>query len=175
MNANVYATKDYKNETALRPKKTNPKQTQSNPIAHKKRLMTPLSHQSLLFHCPVYGIPKASPQLCLITLKVMSYKLLKCDTYTNFSIFEQFLAVNSDNFAGFDTCKLSFFLCQGLCSRKIELYNMPWPDWHRYRKGNKYARFANIAASTVKKPVGFRYPNTNRPGNDVPAILTLLC
>jgi len=36
---------------------------------HKKRLMTPLSHQSLLFHCPVYGIPKASPQLCLITLK----------------------------------------------------------------------------------------------------------
>ncbi|MBA7667973.1 hypothetical protein ES703_76075 [subsurface metagenome] len=35
----------------------------------KKRLMTPLGHQSLLFHCPVYGIPKASPQLCLITLK----------------------------------------------------------------------------------------------------------
>ena len=35
----------------------------------KKRLMTPLGHQSLLFHCPVSGIPKASPQLCLITLK----------------------------------------------------------------------------------------------------------
>ncbi len=41
----------------------------------KKRLMTPLSHQSLLFHCPVFGIPKASPQLCLITLneRLISY------------------------------------------------------------------------------------------------------
>ncbi len=33
MNANVYATKNYENKTALRPKKTNPIQTQSNPIS----------------------------------------------------------------------------------------------------------------------------------------------
>jgi len=33
MNANVYATKDYKNETTLRPKKTNPIQTQKKPIS----------------------------------------------------------------------------------------------------------------------------------------------
>ena len=31
MNANVYATKDYKNETTLRPKKTKPIQTQFKP------------------------------------------------------------------------------------------------------------------------------------------------
>jgi len=31
MNANVYATKDYENETTLRPKKTNPIQTQFKP------------------------------------------------------------------------------------------------------------------------------------------------
>jgi len=86
--------------------------------------MTPLSHQSLLFHCPVYRMPKASPQLCFNNTKKMSYKLFKCDTYTNFSTFEQILAVHSDNFAGFDTCKLSFFLRQGLCSRKIELYDL---------------------------------------------------
>ncbi len=29
MNANVYVIEDYENETAFRPKKTNPKQTQS--------------------------------------------------------------------------------------------------------------------------------------------------
>jgi len=29
MNANVFITKDYENETTLRPKKTNPIQTQS--------------------------------------------------------------------------------------------------------------------------------------------------
>jgi hypothetical protein len=28
MNANIFITKDYENETALRPKKTKPKQTQ---------------------------------------------------------------------------------------------------------------------------------------------------
>ena len=32
MNANVFITKDYKNETALRPKKTNPNKPNSNPV-----------------------------------------------------------------------------------------------------------------------------------------------
>ncbi len=32
MSANVYVIEDYENETALRPKKTNPIQTQSNPV-----------------------------------------------------------------------------------------------------------------------------------------------
>jgi len=32
MSANVYVIEDYENETAFRPKKTNPKQTQSKPI-----------------------------------------------------------------------------------------------------------------------------------------------
>ncbi len=32
MNANVYVIEDYENETTLRPKKTNPIQTQSNPV-----------------------------------------------------------------------------------------------------------------------------------------------
>jgi len=32
MNANVYVIEDYENDTALRPKKTNPIQTQSNPV-----------------------------------------------------------------------------------------------------------------------------------------------
>ncbi len=157
------------------PKKTNPIQTQSNQIAHKKK--TDDSSRSSVSTLPLprlWDIQSLSATL-FNNAKRMSYKLLKCDTNTNFSTFEQIIAVHSDNFAGFDTCKLSIFLCQGLCSRKIELYNMARPDWCRYRKGYKDARFANITASTVKKPVGFRYPNTNRPGNDVPAILTLLC
>jgi len=33
MNANIFITKDYENETTHRPKKTNPIQTQSNPIS----------------------------------------------------------------------------------------------------------------------------------------------
>jgi hypothetical protein len=32
MNANLYVTKDYENETAFRPKKTNPNKPNSNPI-----------------------------------------------------------------------------------------------------------------------------------------------
>jgi len=32
MSANVFVTKDYENETAFRPKKTNPIQTQSKPV-----------------------------------------------------------------------------------------------------------------------------------------------
>jgi len=32
MNANVYVIEDYENETAFRPKKTNPIQTQSKPV-----------------------------------------------------------------------------------------------------------------------------------------------
>ncbi len=32
MNVNAFLQKDYENETAFRPKKTNPIQTQSNPI-----------------------------------------------------------------------------------------------------------------------------------------------
>ncbi len=35
MNANVYVIEDYENETAFRPKKTNPIQTQTNPILER--------------------------------------------------------------------------------------------------------------------------------------------
>ncbi len=35
MNVNLYVIEDYENETAHRPKKTNPIQTQSNPISKK--------------------------------------------------------------------------------------------------------------------------------------------
>ncbi len=38
MNANVYATKDYKNETTLRPKKTKPIQTQFKPCPERSRM-----------------------------------------------------------------------------------------------------------------------------------------
>ena len=138
----------------------------------KKRLMTPLGHQSLLFHCPVSPRSHNSPQS--LPLWLQNLYLLKCDTNTNLSTFEQILAVHPDNFAGFDACKLSFFLCQSLCSWKIELHSMACSDRCRYRQCNKDACFANIATSTVKKSVGFRYPNTNRPGNSIPAILTLL-
>ncbi len=40
MNANVYVIEDYENETAFRPKKTNPKQTQSKP-RDRKRIKIP--------------------------------------------------------------------------------------------------------------------------------------
>jgi len=128
----------------------------------KKRLMTPLGHQSLLFHCPVSPRSHNSPQSLPLWLK--NLYLPKGDTNPNLSTFEQILAVHSDNFAGFDTCKLSFFLCQSLCSWKIELHDMACSDRCRYRKCNKDACFANIATSTVKKSVSFRYPNANRPG-----------
>ena len=39
MNVNLYVIEDYENETALRPKKTKPIQTQSNPIS--KQLQAP--------------------------------------------------------------------------------------------------------------------------------------
>ncbi len=32
MSANLYVIEDYENKTAFRPKKTNPKQTQSKPV-----------------------------------------------------------------------------------------------------------------------------------------------
>jgi len=32
MNVNLYVIEDYENETAFRPKKTKPKQTQSKPV-----------------------------------------------------------------------------------------------------------------------------------------------
>jgi len=36
MNANAFLQKDYENETTFRPKKTNPIQTQTNPISKAK-------------------------------------------------------------------------------------------------------------------------------------------
>ncbi len=36
MNVNLYVIEDYKNETTLSPKKTNPIQTQTKPIDEKK-------------------------------------------------------------------------------------------------------------------------------------------
>jgi hypothetical protein len=38
MNVNLYVIEDYGNETTLRPKKTNPIQTQSNPISEKPKM-----------------------------------------------------------------------------------------------------------------------------------------
>ena len=38
MNANVYVIEDYENETAFRPKKTNPIQTQSKPILERMNI-----------------------------------------------------------------------------------------------------------------------------------------
>jgi len=58
-----------------------------------------------------------SPQSLPLWLK--NLYLPKGDTNPNLSTFEQILAVHSDNFAGFDACKLSFFLCQSLCSWEV--------------------------------------------------------
>jgi hypothetical protein len=41
MHANVFITKDYENETAFRPKKTNPNKPNSNPILIGAVLGTP--------------------------------------------------------------------------------------------------------------------------------------
>ena len=152
MNVNLLITKDYRKNDVFAAQKTKPIQTQSKPVlsavewanfrqempkmpylpaclnrhyaANKKK--TDDSSQPSVSTLPLPRIRDTQSLSATLfnNAKRMFYKLLKCDTYTNFSTFEQILAVHSDNFAGFDTCKLSFFLCQGLCPRKIELYNM---------------------------------------------------
>jgi len=51
MNVNAFLQKDYENETAFRPKKTNPIQTQSKPM-DRKRINSPILPK--LTKCPIY-------------------------------------------------------------------------------------------------------------------------
>jgi hypothetical protein len=100
--------------------------------------------------------------------------LLKGDAHADFSAFEKILPVNPDNFAASYAGTLSFFFRQSFSSREIEFHVMACADRRRYRKCNKDSGFANVAASAIDKPIRFRYPNTDRPGNTAPAIPTLL-
>lgn len=47
--------------------------------------------------------------------------LIEGDSYAYFCIFEQIIAVHSDNFTTLDAGELSFFLCQRLSPWEIEL------------------------------------------------------
>ena len=99
--------------------------------------------------------------------------VFKGDTNAYLCIFEKILSIHPDNFAGFNTCKLSFFLRQSLCSREIQLYKMTRPDRSRHRQCNENACFADITASAYNEPVGLRYPDTNGPGDAAAVIFSL--
>ncbi len=128
----------------------------------------PLVRKPQIIHCPSNYVTN--------NVKRAFYYLfvLKGDSNADLCIFQQILSVHPDDLAGFDTGKLSFFPCQSLCTREIQLDEMARPDRRRYRKCNKDACLADITASAVNEPVRFRYPNTDRPGDTAPAIFSLL-
>ncbi len=111
---------------------------------------------------------------CTVLPRKSAHSLFECNTDANLGGLEQILAVYPYDLAALDAGELPFFLRQGLRSREVKLHVVSRPNGCGHRKCNKYARLADIAASTEDKSVGFRYPYTYRPGNTTPALSTLL-
>jgi hypothetical protein len=86
--------------------------------------------------------------------KSSAYSLFECNTDANLGILEQILAVYSYDCAALDAGALAFFLCQGFRTREVEFHVMPCAYRCGHRECHKYARLADIAASTYDKSVG---------------------
>jgi hypothetical protein len=134
--------------------------------------MTLRGHQPFISHCPVALAVRAC--ICnRFRLNKNGGFLIKRNANANLGFPQHILAVNPDYLAALDTGKLSLFPCQSDCPRKVKLHSVAWPNRHRHRKPNENARFADVAASPIKKPVSIGNPNTYRPGKVTPIGLTL--
>ena len=99
---------------------------------------------------------------------------LKRNPDADLGVFKQRCAVHSDDSTALDSSELPFFLRQSLCPWKINLYDTTRSNRRRDWKNDKNACFTDVTATANNKPVGFRYPNTDRPGHITPAVFTLL-
>ena len=88
-------------------------------------------------------------------------------------LIEHIFSLDPNYSARFDTSKSSFSLSQLLGTRKIDLHCMALAYRSGYWNSHKSPGFTNVRAAAIKKSVGFRQPNANRPRNICSIVFTL--